>query len=505
MLQLSSLRSAHRRRLRWLVLPGVALVALGGCGGEQVANSSADEHWYALYMGGVRCGRMHHRSEQQQEAGRQVVHVQQELYSSIRRYGQPFDMDLKLRSVERLDGQLLRFDLGGTLGSQTIQLSGQVTDGQLRVEGTGSPLAIPWDDKTGGFLAVEQSLERQPMQPGEKRSLRKLEWAPPLAVTVTTVELAAADYEKVRIRDADVDLLRIAESVVADGEKVANMRWTDEQGRTVKLLMPGARQELVKCAKTEALKPLDEGRYDAGLALSVPVRDVPQALPAARRARYRVQVRQLDPAKVFASDASQQVREIDARTVGVVVRTIRPDTPGVSDDARPSQQDSSPNNQIESNDEVIVQLARSVAPQERDPWKLALALEKLVKESMKPGSYSKVWSTAAEVARTLEGDCTEHGVLLAALVRARGIPARVALGLIYDDGRKAFAFHLWTEVFVAGRWVGLDATRGQGGITAAYLKLSDTNLAGPNGGLASLMHVAQVLGEFEKLEVLEAE
>ena len=40
-------------------------------------------------------------------------------------------------------------------------------------------------------------------------------------------------------------------------------------------------------------------------------------------------------------------------------------------------------------------------------------------------------ATAAEVARSREGDCTEHAVLLAALARARGIPARVAMGLVY--------------------------------------------------------------------------
>ena len=38
-------------------------------------------------------------------------------------------------------------------------------------------------------------------------------------------------------------------------------------------------------------------------------------------------------------------------------------------------------------------------------------------------------------ARTRSGDCSEHAVLLTALLRARGIPARVSHGLVYLEQR----------------------------------------------------------------------
>src|SRR5262245_7974934 len=214
MSQASPSSSARRRGWAWLAILCASLLALGGCGGETTSPTAADEHWYALYTSGVRVGHVHHRSEQQLEDGRQVVLVEQELYQSMDRFGERFDMEVKQRSVELPDGQLLRFDISGKLGNQTLRVAGQVTAGQLRVEGAGSPVEMAWDAKTGGFLVVEQSLQRQPMQPGEKRTLARLEWAPPAAVTVTRVELAASDYEKVRIRDADVELLRITETLV---------------------------------------------------------------------------------------------------------------------------------------------------------------------------------------------------------------------------------------------------------------------------------------------------
>jgi hypothetical protein len=56
------------------------------------------------------------------------------------------------------------------------------------------------------------------------------------------------------------------------------------------------------------------------------------------------------------------------------------------------------------------------------------------------------------------GDCNEHAVLLAALARAAGIPARVEAGLVYLNGR--FYYHAWNLLYL-GRWITADALFGQ--------------------------------------------
>ena len=65
--------------------------------------------------------------------------------------------------------------------------------------------------------------------------------------------------------------------------------------------------------------------------------------------------------------------------------------------------------------------------------------------------FSQAFASAAEVVDTHEGDCTEHAVLLAALCRARGIPARVAIGLVYMPATHEFGYHMWTEVYIGKR------------------------------------------------------
>ena len=75
------------------------------------------------------------------------------------------------------------------------------------------------------------------------------------------------------------------------------------------------------------------------------------------------------------------------------------------------------------------------------------------------------FATASEVARTREGDCSEHAVLLAALGRSSGLPSRVAAGLVYLPKYKSrkhiMGFHMWTQFHIRGKWVDFDAAMGE--------------------------------------------
>ena len=118
-------------------------------------------------------------------------------------------------------------------------------------------------------------------------------------------------------------------------------------------------------------------------------------------------------------------------------------------------------------------------------------------------NFGQGFASAADVAKSLEGDCTEHSVLVAALCRAAGIPARVAFGLVYSARDKGFAFHMWNEAWVAGRWIPLDATLGLGGIGAAHIKLTHSNLT-DQGAEAAVLRIIQVINQLE-IEVIDFE
>jgi hypothetical protein len=70
---------------------------------------------------------------------------------------------------------------------------------------------------------------------------------------------------------------------------------------------------------------------------------------------------------------------------------------------------------------------------------------------------------------TREGDCNEHAVLLAALSRAAGIPARIETGLVYLNGR--FYYHAWNLLYL-GRWITADAVYGQLPADVTHIRLA---------------------------------
>ncbi|MEM8815454.1 MAG: transglutaminase-like domain-containing protein [Pseudomonadota bacterium] len=78
-------------------------------------------------------------------------------------------------------------------------------------------------------------------------------------------------------------------------------------------------------------------------------------------------------------------------------------------------------------------------------------------------NYSRSFDLASRVADSREGDCTEHAVLLAAVSRATGRPARVVAGVLFVSGgdRQLGLGHAWTEIYEDGRWQIADATMPQ--------------------------------------------
>ncbi|MCE9599697.1 MAG: transglutaminase family protein [Spirochaetia bacterium] len=120
-----------------------------------------------------------------------------------------------------------------------------------------------------------------------------------------------------------------------------------------------------------------------------------------------------------------------------------------------------PDPYITSEDPAIIKLARSVVGTEKDPWKKVEILNNWVFTNIKKKNYTLGYASASEVVRDLEGDCTEHSVLFAALARALGIPTRVVMGLVYIEAANGpvMIFHQWAEVRF-DTWIPVDPTFG---------------------------------------------
>lgn len=172
---------------------------------------------------------------------------------------------------------------------------------------------------------------------------------------------------------------------------------------------------------------------------------------------------------------------------------------------------------IDSDDEVVRRVAHEAiqaampAFDPLSPAEKAHALRRFVHDFVKEKGFGTAFASASETVRRREGDCSEHAVLLAALLRAEGIPSRVAVGLVYVDGigeqRGVFGWHMWTQAALPHpekaqnpderHWVDLDATLGGArNFHAAHLLTGVTSLE--NGSLdGDLAAVVPLLGRLQ--------
>ncbi len=368
---------------------------------------------------------------------------------------------------------------------------------------------VAWSPGAGGLLGPQLSLLAQPLKAGQRRTLEHLD----MDNRTSTTELTAKQEEPVVLPGGKFRLLKIEviDRMAADAQgqrmEIQGAVWTNAAGEVLKDWIKPMSMETFRTTREVALAKAPLAKLDLGEATLVKVdRAIPHAHDA-RWVRYRIHIDDGDPVAAFVAGPSQEIKRIDEHTAEVTVRAVRPTgdenhsaaKPAAAD--LPTDADRQPNNFIQSDDPLIVTQARQAAGDETDPWKLAVALEAYVYRAVTIKDFSQALATASEVARSHEGDCKGHAVYLAALARARKIPARVAVGLVYMPQARSFGYHMWTEVYIAGRWIGLDGTLAKGGLGGGHLELSHSPLAGAVA-YNSFLPVMLVVGRL-KVEVLD--
>jgi hypothetical protein len=151
---------------------------------------------------------------------------------------------------------------------------------------------------------------------------------------------------------------------------------------------------------------------------------------------------------------------------------------------------------IDPGDPVIQALAAKAARGAGETaFARAEAMRAFVHDFIDAKGLDTAFASASETAQMRSGDCSEHAMLLAAMLRADGVPARVAVGLVYADsflGREGiFGWHMWTQAVIDGRWVDFDATLPTrfhaGHVLTGTTALGDGALAGELASSIALM------------------
>jgi transglutaminase-like putative cysteine protease len=222
-----------------------------------------------------------------------------------------------------------------------------------------------------------------------------------------------------------------------------------------------------------------------------------------RVATFRITTPGEDPAEFLVAGPTQKVTRIGAEAADLTVSALEP--PDGFKIVKTDAEYLANTRFLQTRDPEVMEHARKAAAGQTNPVQVAFNMERYVHEKLAKKNFSTALASAAEVAKSLEGDCTEHAVLLAAMLRAGRIPSRIAVGLVYIESRSSFGGHMWTEAYLGGQWFPLDATLGRGGIAAGHIKLSESSFADAAAApVTAFLPLLKILGKM-KIEVVQAQ
>ncbi len=469
------------------------------------AKVEKSDSWQVIYLSGQRIGYAHSSTEPFEQDGQEMVRSTTVANMTIKRFGQSLVMKTTLITEETFDGELRKFSYeSANPPASSTSTMGTITGDVLKlkqtVNGKTKESTQAWRKEVKSPAYQDRLLKESPLKTGE---LRSFEAFMPEFNKVATIKLqAAADLEDATLLEGKIrKLLKIKMTQSVLPGMVMNA-FVDDKGEAIKTgtSMLGTEMAFYLVDKGEALKVISGAELDLAVSTLVKVKKIPNA-HTTKSVKYRVTTKGKDSEGFLPSGESQKVTKVSDEVSEVTVIALPiPDKAVIKD---VGAEFLAATQFLQSDDERVKDHANKAAGDETDPAQIARRMEKYVHQKLDKKNFSTAMASAGEVARTLEGDCTEHAVLLAGMLRAKGIPSRVVVGLVYVDSLSAFGGHMWTEANLDGHWIPLDATLGRGGIGGAHLKLSDSSLNddGPSA-LSSFAPLMLVIGQMQ-IEVLE--
>jgi hypothetical protein len=493
---------------KWL-LGCMALVSVGSLAHADTPPKLVEDTWDAAYLQGSRVGFFHTSVREIERDGVKILRTNLEMDLTIKRYNALARLRMENGTEEEAgDGKVravfmtLYQDKG-----QKLIYNGTVDDDVLHVVVDNGRIdkRIPWAKDVLGLERQQRLFQDRKVKPGDHFRYHSFE---PTFNTVVTVNVKVMEPEEVEVLGKKQSLVRVEAKTdkleVKPGEffqPPAIVSWLDKNLLPVRaqMSMPGMGEVvLYRTTKALAQAPVNPTAKSADLGLSTLV---PLSRAIARpfdseAAVYRITLKDDDnPETAFARDDRQEVKNVKGSTFELHVKAVRePRSVEAGKDCGDEFRKSC--YYLDSDDSGVKLRARRAVGAEKDELKKARLIERWVADNLK-NNNSVPFGPASQVAENLEGDCRQHALLCAAMCRAAGVPSRTAVGLVYVTDRQrgpVMGFHMWTEVWVRGQWLAIDATLGQGSIGAAHIKISDSSWHDVQS-LTPLIPVARVLGK----------
>jgi len=461
------------------------------------------DEWYAVMINGKKCGQMRTRMARIESEGIDQIESQTKMRMRVRRGQAELSIGIAQKTIETLEGQPVQFSRTMYLGQSPVVTEGTVRKGKVTITTTqfGQKLPAKIYDMPDGAM-MEWGLYREQfkrgLKPGTQYDLKIYEpTIAPDRACPTAIEIIGPETVDLFGRKVDAvktsQIMRIPHLLGAETEQ-KSVAWVTQIGQVIRLEMSlmDIPIQILACSKAVAMAEDDpaELMIDMLVPLARPI-DADHAQKITYRIRLKRPGNKTKLPEIPETDMQSVVSHKPGEITVSVSRLSSRNRKSSADTLTPEDRKRylAATTSVNTRDPEIIALADKAAGDEKDPRRLAEKLCRFISDYVYNKSLNVGFATASEVARSREGDCTEHGLLLAALGRAKGIPTRIVTGLVYADEfagrRNVLGGHLWTQFWIDGVWVDLDAAYGQTDVDPTHIALG-ISTAGDEG-LADLV------------------
>jgi hypothetical protein len=468
-----------------------------------LAGSMADSdemEYLAVFMEGKKVG---HAVETRTVSGDKVTSSEQ-VSITISRGGISVTIEMTETSIETTSGEPLGFEVTQKLGAMTMKMAGQV-DKQGMVSLTTNSMgaeqksALQWPQGAVMAEGLRLLTLKKGLKEGTQYSVKI--FSPGMMQALNADVLIGAE-QNVDLLGRVVALREVTTTLNMPGAgKVVSTSYVDNDLQMQKTVTPiaGMQVEMVACAKEFALGQNDVLELIDKMFLASP--EPLTNLASVKSITYYLSPIKEDANFTIPSNDNQKAQRLDNGRVTLKVEPVAAPAgvrfPYKGQDAAILEA-MKPTRFLQSDDEQVIELARRAIGGTKDAAEAARKIEAFVANYIENRNLSVGYASAAEVAKSRQGDCSEFAVLTAAMCRAVGIPAQVVAGVAYVDdfmGNQGFGGHAWAQAYIDGKWIGLDASfrgAGRGGYDAGHIAL-----AVGNGEPVDFFNLASTLGQFK--------
>ncbi|MGB2988157.1 MAG: transglutaminase-like domain-containing protein [Phycisphaerae bacterium] len=483
------------------------------------------DEWAEIYMAGGKMGYAHSTMAREGK----LIHTDTTTKMEIGRVDLPIKIEMAQHTTETLAGVPVNFSTEMTVSVMKTATKGTVKGGRVTIVTSqyGMEQTQTYDYPKGALMTwgmFREGLLRG-FKPGTEYTLQT--YAPELRMDGSVSAITkVGDWEHFEHHGKRIRGQKVTMVMNAPFGSVESVSWVDEDGRVLKaeIPVPGL-GDMVMIATDQATALADF--IPPEVFMKTVIKAKRKIDPkSARRVKYRI--RTTNPDVDLTELPTTGMQSVTKRADGSIEVLVSRQSHDFDEPRASARADLHPNDRLESRshkqheprasaradnsetrepdankdlaeylesnlminttDPRLVELAKRAAGGETDLYALADKLRRFVTNYVETKSLNVGFATASEVCRTREGDCSEHGVLLAALGRLNNLPSRVVVGLAYvptfgqvDD---VFGYHMWTQFYIDGRWIDVDAALRETVCSPTRIAFATSSLE--NTGLADL-------------------